>query len=205
MTAPSWSRRETVWFMLAALGFIVLEIAAMGAWAMVTKPFWLDEVATYLVAGTQSLPESIRRLAAGADSNPPTAFFLYRLVALVAGGLSPITARVVAAACVVGALTTVYLLLRDEFSPWPAALGAMAVWAQQVVMHAAFDARFYGPLLLASGCLFLALLRTVRREPTIASAVLLALVSAPPLESARRPSCCPGVAGVVREAVRSRG
>ena len=178
MTAPSWSRRETVWFMLAALGFIVLEIAAMGAWAVVTKPFWLDEVATYLVAGTQSLPESIRRLAAGADSNPPTAFFLYRLVALVAGGLSPITARVVAAACVVGALTTVYLLLRDEFSPWPAALGAMAVWAQQVVMHAAFDARFYGPLLLASGCLFLTLLRTVRREPTLVSAVCLGLVSA---------------------------
>jgi hypothetical protein len=85
---------------------------------------------------------------------------------------------VVAVACVVGAVTTVYLLLRDEFSPWPAAIGAMAVWAQQVVMHAAFDARFYGPLLLASGCLFLALLRTVRREPTLASAVSLALVSA---------------------------
>ena len=164
--------------MLAALGFILLEIAAMGAWAMVTKPFWLDEVATWLVAGTQSLPESIRALAAGVDSNPPTAHFLYRLAALVAGGLSPIAARVVTVACVVGALTTVYLLLRDRFSPWPAAIGAMAVWAQQVVMHAAFDARFYGPLLFASGCMLLVLLRTVRREPTGISAVSLALVSA---------------------------
>ena len=164
--------------MLAALAFIVLEIAAMGAWAMVTKPFWLDEVATWLVAGTQSLPESIRALAAGVDSNPPTAHFLYRLAAFVAGGLSPITARVVTMACVVGALTTVYLLLRDQFSPWPAAIGAMAVWAQQVVMHAAFDARFYGPLLLASGCMCLVLLHTVRREPTLVSAVSLALVSA---------------------------
>ena len=164
--------------MLAALGFIVLEIAAMGAWAMVTKPFWLDEVATWLVAGTQSLPESIRALAAGVDSNPPTAHFLYRLAALVAGGLSPIAARVVTVACVVGALTTVYLLLRDRFSPWPAAIGAMAVWAQQVVMHAAFDARFYGPLLFASGCMLLVLLRTVRREPTRTSAVSLAFVSA---------------------------
>jgi hypothetical protein len=178
MTAISWSRRETVWFMLAALGFIVLEIAAMGAWAMVTKPFWLDEVSTYLVAGTQSLPESIRSLAAGADSNPPTGFLLYRLGALVAGGLSPITARVVTVACVVGALTTVYLLLRDQFSTWPAAIGAMAVWAQQVVMHAAFDARLYGPLLLASGCMLLVLPRTVRHAPTLVSAVSLALVSA---------------------------
>jgi len=164
--------------MLAAFGFIVLEIAAMGAWAMVTKPFWLDEVSTWLVSGTQSLPESIRSLAAGADSNPPTGFFLYRLGALVAGGLSPITARVVTVVCVVGALTTVYFLLRDQFSPWPAAIGAMAVWAQQVVMHAAFDARLYGPLLLAAGCMLLVLLRTVRREPTLISAVCLALVSA---------------------------
>jgi len=178
MTAISWSRREAVWFVLAALGFIVLQIAVMGAWAMITKPFWLDEVATWLVAGTQSLPESIRNLAAGVDSNPPTAHFLYRLAALVAGGLSPITARVVTAACVIGALTSVYLLLRDQFSRWPAAIGAMAVWAQQVVMHAAFDARFYGPLLFASGCMLLVLLRTVRRAPTLLSAVSLALASA---------------------------
>ena len=177
MTAISWSRRETAWFVLAALGFIILEIAAMGAWAMITKPFWLDEVATWLVSGTQSLPESIRNVAAGVDSNPPTAHLLYRLAALVAGGLSPITARIVTVACVAGALTTVYLLLRDQFSPWPAATGTMAVWAQQVVMHAAFDARFYGPLLFASGGMLLVLLRTVRREPTRVSAVSLGLVS----------------------------
>jgi hypothetical protein len=54
----------------------------------------------------------------------------------------------------------------------------MSVWAQQVVMHAAFDARFYGPLLLLSGCTLLALLRTVRREPTIVSRVALAFASA---------------------------
>ena len=163
--------------MLAAFGFIVLEIAAMGAWAMVAKPFWLDEVSTWLVAGTGSLPESIRSLAAGADSNPPTGFLLYRLGAFVAGGLSPITARVVTVACVVGALTTVYLLLRERFSPWPAAIGVMAVWAQQVVMHAAFDARLYGPLLLASGCMLLVLAHTVRREATFVSAASLAVVS----------------------------
>ena len=171
-------RREAMGFVLACLVFVALEIAALRAWAMITRPFWLDEIHTYLLAATQSLPDSIRSLAAGADSNPPTAFFLYRSIGLLAGGLSPVTARVVAAACVVGALTTVYLLLRDQFSPWPAAIGSMAVWAQQVVMHAAFDARFYGPLLLASGCLFLALRRTVRRDPTPASAVSLALVSA---------------------------
>ncbi len=169
--------REAMWFTLASLAFVILELAALGAWAMVTRPFWLDEVSTYLVAGTQSLPESLRSLARGADYNPPAAFFLYRAVGLLAGGLSPVTARLFAAACVLGALTTVYILLRDQFSPWPAAIGALSVWALQVVMHAAFEARFYGPLLLASGCLLLALLRTARRAPTPASAVWLALVS----------------------------
>jgi len=166
-----------MWFILAALAFIILEIAALGAWAMVTRPFWLDEVSTYLVAGTQSLSESVRSLARGADYNPPAAFFLYRAVGLLAGGLTPVSARLFAAACVLGALTIIYSLLRDQFSPWHATIGALSVWALQVVMHAAFEARFYGPLLVASGCLFLALLRTVRREPTPASAVLLALVS----------------------------
>ena len=170
-------RREATWFTLAALAFIVLEIAALGAWPLVTRPFWLDEIHTYLVAITQSLPDSLRSLASGADFNPPTTFLLYRAVALFAGGLSPTTARIVSALCVIGALTTVYALLRDQFSAWPAAIGTMAVWAQQVVMHAAFEIRFYGPLLLASGCLLLALLRTARRPPTTASAIWLALAS----------------------------
>src|SRR4051812_41373172 len=99
-------RGEAMWFTLASLTFVVLEIAALGAWAMVTRPLWLDEIHTYLVAGTQSLPDSVRSLAAGADFNPPAIYFLYRAVALLAGGLSPVTARVVSAACVLGALTT---------------------------------------------------------------------------------------------------
>ena len=144
---------------------------------MVTKPFWLDEVSTYLIAGTQSVMQSMRNLAAGADSNPPAAHLLYRAAGIIAGGLSPFVAHVVAAICLLGALTVAYLLLRMQFSPWPAALGTMAVWAQQVVMHAGFDARFYGPLLFASGCLMLALVRAVSREPTVASGIGLALVS----------------------------
>jgi hypothetical protein len=176
-TGQALGRREAMWFALAGLAFVVVEIAAMGAWPMVTRPFWLDEVHTYLVAGTQSFPESMRSLAAGADFNPPAALVLYRVVGLLAGGLSEVAARLAAAACVLGALTTVYILLRDQFSPWTATIATLAVWAQQVVMHAAFEARFYGPWLLASGCLLLALLRIARREPTRASAVWLAVVS----------------------------
>jgi hypothetical protein len=170
-------RREAIWFTLAGVAFILLEMAALGAWAMLTKPFWLDEIHTFLVAGTQSLPDSMRSLAAGADFNPPAALLLYRVAGLLAGGLSEVAARVVAAACVVGALTAVYLLLRDQFARWVAVVGTLSVWAQQVVMHAAFEARFYAPLLFASGWLLLSLSRSVRRAPTVVSRASLGLAS----------------------------
>ena len=169
--------REVAWFGITALSFVVLEIFALRAWATLTRPFWLDETSTYLLATKQSLGASMHSLAAGTDSNPPALFFIYRAVATVAGDLTPTTARVVALLCVVAALTTVYMLLRDQFAPWPAAIGALGVWAQQVVMHAAFDARFYGPLLFASGCFMLALVRTVRAPATRLSIVALALAS----------------------------
>ena len=175
VSAPS--RHEAAWFVAAASAFVFAELASLRAWHLISRPFWLDEVHTYLLAGTQSPLESIRSLAAGADFNPPTVFLLYRAAGFLAGGVSETTTRVVALACVVGALTTVYLLLRDQFLPRHSVVGAAAVWAQQVVMHAAFEARFYGPWLFASGCLLLAVLRAVRGLQTRASGVWLALAS----------------------------
>jgi hypothetical protein len=169
-------RADAWWFTLIAIAFVALQLPTMGAWSMVTRPLWLDEIHTYLVVG-QPLSEGMRSLAAGADFNPPAVFFLYRLAVLVTGDLTAVTARLVAWGCVIAALSGVYLLLRDQFSRWAAAVGAMSVWAQQVVMHAAFEARFYGPLLLSATWFLLALRRTARCVPTLASAAWLSVAS----------------------------
>lgn len=165
---------EAGWFVLAAVGLVALELGALQAGIALTRPLWLDEVHTYLLAATQSLPESMRSLASGADFSPPTVFLLYRVVGHLAGGLSELTMRLVAVVSVVGALATTYVLLREQFSRVPAAAGTLAVWAHPVVVYAAFDARFYGPWLLATGCMLVALRRAVVNRPTGLSRAALA-------------------------------
>ena len=155
---------EAPWFAVAAAAFIAAELGVLRAWIVVTRPLWLDEIHTRLVAQSATVSEVVRNLAAGADFNPPTVFLLYRAIGALAGGLSETTMRMVAALCVVGALTTVFVLLRERFSRPAAASGVLAVWSQSVVVNAAFEARFYGPWLLAAGCLLLALRRAVTLE-----------------------------------------
>lgn len=155
---------EAAWFALATAVFIAVEITVLQGWIVLSRPLWLDEIHTLLVAQTQPFAESVRVLAAGADFNPPTVFLLYRLVDELTGGLSAPAMRVVASVCVIGGLTAAYILLRDQFSRAVAAVGVLAVWAQTVVVQAAFEARFYGPLLFATGWLLVALRRAVRGE-----------------------------------------
>ena len=164
-------------FFAAALALIALQLTVMNAGVLLTRPLWLDEIHTVLVAGAPTVSALISRLASGVDFNLPAAYLLYRFVGELTGGLAEATLRVVAAVSVAGALTAVFILLRDRYAPWSAAAGTLAVWAQPVVVNAAFEVRFYGPWLLATGCLLLGLRRAVQRPPTGLSAVSLALAS----------------------------
>ena len=166
------------WFLLGAVAFLVFELTVLRAGVVLTRPLWLDEVHTYLLASTQPLSESMRSLGSGADFNPPTIFLLYRIVGHLAGGLSELTMRLVALACVVGALATIYVLLREQFPRAAAAVGALSVWTHPVVVYAAFDARFYGPWLLATGCMLVAVRRAVADRPSALSNAALAIAAA---------------------------
>jgi hypothetical protein len=142
-----------------------------------SRPLWLDEIHTLLVAGYGDLGSSMRSLAAGSDFNPPTLFLVYRLLGWLCGGLTEIPMRIVAAVSVTAALALVYRLLRDDFGRIPAAVGTLALWAQPIVTAVAFDARFYGPWLFGIAALLVALRRTIDRPPTLATSALLASTS----------------------------
>jgi hypothetical protein len=103
---------------------------------------------------------------------------LYRFVGYLTGGLSEVSMRLVAIACVTGALPGVYVLLRDEFDRDAATIGTLAVWAQPVVAGVAFDARFYGPWLLGIVMLLLAVRATISGRGGCVPALGLALASA---------------------------
>ncbi|MBL0171660.1 MAG: glycosyltransferase family 39 protein [Gemmatimonadaceae bacterium] len=135
-----------------ASGFLLLlmlgTLAASGGFLLMSKPLWLDEYHTWLLADQQSVLKSLVSLAQGADFNPPTLHLIYRVVAKILGGLTPFTMRVVSLASVWLALTVAYATLRRHVSRPAAFVGSFALWAHPLVITHAFDARFYGPWLL---------------------------------------------------------
>jgi hypothetical protein len=172
------SRRvEALVATLAIAGCIAAEIWLCGAGILFTRPLWLDEIHTLLVAGRQDTLTSMRGLATGTDFNPPTLYLLYRGIGALTGSLSESALRTVALASVVGALAVVYRLLRDEFDRPASAVGALAVWGQAIVIGEAFDARFYGPWLLGAAVLSLVVRARVGGRPTWRNGAVLAAAS----------------------------
>ena len=159
-TAGVPSSRRIPWaeasaFAVGLTALVLIELVVLRATPALTRPLWLDEIHTYLLAATQSTAQSIRSLGAGADYNPPAVYLLYRAVGLVTGGLTEVTMRLVALFSVVSALTITYALLRTEYGRVTVVLALLATWAQPVVVNVAFDARFYGPWLFAAAWLVL--------------------------------------------------
>ena len=163
---------------LAITAIIAVQIWLTHGWVMFSRPLWLDEIHTLLVAGAPDTATSMRSLAAGADFNPPALYLVYRVVAFLSGTLSEVPMRLLAATSVAAALVGVYYLLRDDFGRMAAAAGALTIWSHPTVMSAAFDARFYGPWLAGVAALLLVIRRRVVSRPSRLSAVLLALTSA---------------------------
>ena len=179
LLAATRSRESGLLVVVAVLvAFVIMEVRAIGGGVVLTRPLWLDEIHTLLLAGHGDLGGSIRSLAAGSDFNPPTLFLLYRLVGALCGGLSEVSMRLVALASVVSALAFVYWLLREDFGLVPSVLGTLAVWAQPIVTAVAFDARFYGPWLFGITALLVALRRAIDRPVSMTSGLLLASAAA---------------------------
>jgi len=163
---------------IAALVFVAAEVWLFAGSAVFTRPLWLDEIHTLLVAGRQDTVTSLRSLAAGGDFNPPTLFLLYRAVGWSIGGLSEASMRVIALTSVAATLPIVYRLLRDQFERVPAAIGSLAVWSQSIVVTEAFDARFYGPWLFGAAAVALAIRNAMHGRQRWTNRLALAVASA---------------------------
>lgn len=132
------------------LAVMLTTLAASDGFALLSKPLWLDEYHTYLLATRQSLAESLRSLAMGADFNPPALHLIYRAVDAIGGGLTPFSMRFVSFTCVWLALTVAFAIVRRHVATSAAFGAACALWAHPLAITYAFDARFYGPWLLLS-------------------------------------------------------
>jgi hypothetical protein len=113
-------------------------------WGLFTRPFWLDEWHTNLVANRESIAQLFSDLNNGSDFGPPLVHLLGWTIARVSGGeVTPVGARIAAFLSVLFALVFVFIVLRRRFGVLPATAGTVAVVSHPLVFTHAFELRFY--------------------------------------------------------------
>lgn len=134
-----------------ALGFAALTVVVLrlsdGA-ILFTRPLWVDEWFTVLVASHASPLDVIADLRKGADGGPSLLHLLVWALQAVTGSVSPVLVRAMSLLFVWAALVLVYVVLRRRFSRDASIAGALAVGSHGLIAAHAFEGRFYALWLL---------------------------------------------------------
>ena len=140
---------------LALVGLALAALTALVAFLtdatiLFTRPFWVDEWFTVLVAGRDTPAAVLSDLARGADGG--AGLFHLLVWGLHAAGmpLAPIALRLLSLLCVLAALWLLYALLRRRVGINAAVGAVLAVGSHPLVVAHAYEARFYGPWLLCA-------------------------------------------------------
>ena len=184
--AFAWTDLST-WEMLAVALLLALavggQVLAAGAGYLFQRNLWLDEIYTHTLVSDPDWGHALEALAGGVETHPPTLYALLRLYTALWGGSSEVALRSFALLAVVLALVGLYAGLRAAFAPAASLAGVLAVWCHGLVVHHAFEARFYGPWLAATAWFAYLLARSrVGKSRTrmnlarAASAVLLCVI-----------------------------
>src|SRR5687767_6878006 len=113
-------------------------------WVLFTRPFWLDEWHTILVARRDSIGQIFSDLYHGSDFGPP----FTHLVAWAYGkifGLTPVSLRILSLAFVLTGLVLLFFALRRRFDAMPSLAGVLAVASHQLMISQSLEWRFYAP------------------------------------------------------------
>ena len=108
-----------------------------------TRPFWLDEWHTNLVANRDSLAQLFSDLHSGSDFGPPLVHLVGWTIARFTGELTPVGARIASFLFVLSALVFVFIVVRRRFGSLAAAGGIIAVASHPLIVTHAFELRFY--------------------------------------------------------------
>jgi len=173
MTSPAPPLRPRE-LLLAAILIAVVGAGLMraaGAFDLIDRPLWLDEVLTWLLVTDPSWAHMFAALRGAVDTNPPGLHVLMRIFCAPFGD-GPAPMRVFAVVSIYLALLGVYVGLRRAFGVLPAAAGVAALASNELVVFHAFEARFYGPLLAASvwAAVLLQAMQSTRRTVLVGAA-----------------------------------
>jgi uncharacterized membrane protein len=164
-----FSRLLAALIVLAVLGVTIATPTAL------TRPFWLDETLTFLIASDPSVEHALAALSAGVDTNPPGLHLLMRLAG-DAFGHSPLVYRLVALASTGLALAGLFVLVARSHSAAAARVSILALLCLPIVIDYSIDARFYGPMLALTTWTCVAIERR-RGRRSVGSTICVALLS----------------------------
>lgn len=142
------TRREILLFVATLIAALVV-LVLLGGGVLWTRPFWMDEAATYFLTTEPSLAAMLRLVAAGGDWNPPALHLGIRaaMALTFVDAPTPVFMHSFSLVCVSGALLLTYAALRRRFSVAAGVAGVLALAAHSLVVEHAFEGRFYGPWL----------------------------------------------------------
>jgi hypothetical protein len=126
---------------LAALTVLILLLSKGSV--LLTRPLWVDEWFTLLVASHASPVDVIGDLRQGADGGASLFHLLVWAMRAPTGSVSPFLLRAMSLVFVWSALLLVYLVLRRRFGRDASIAGMLAVGSHGLVAAHAFEGRFY--------------------------------------------------------------
>ncbi|HEX7939184.1 MAG TPA: hypothetical protein VF483_09355, partial [Gemmatimonadaceae bacterium] len=160
--------------LVAAAGFVALLIHDS---VLFTRPLWVDEWFTVLVASHASPLDVIADLRSGADGGAGLFHLLVWAMGRVAGDITPVSLHAMSLVLVLAALGVVYATLRRRFSRDASIAGVLATGANSLVVAYAFEGRFYALWLLCTTIFAWSLGARSRLRGVIVAAAAVLLVT----------------------------
>ena len=128
-------------------GAVVLSLVMSCAWAtfgqrLITRPFWMDELHTWLLVTDSDPGHAMSALADGVDFNPPS----YYLVARATSVFGPVTEfglRLLSLVCTMATMVAIYLMLTRRLSASISVTATLFAAAHPLMVLQSTEARFY--------------------------------------------------------------
>jgi hypothetical protein len=174
----AWRKLSLLETVVVALILVAIMVAQLGfghASYLLQRNFWLDEIYTLTLVSDPDWTHSLRALAGGVETHPPMLYVVLRLFTGLLGECDEVALRSFALLSVFLSLLGIFVMLRRAYAPAVAFTAVLALWGHGLVVHHAFEARFYGPWLAAIVwfAYLLARARTAERARWLTTALAL--------------------------------
>jgi hypothetical protein len=167
--------REWLLATICCLVLYPLSLLVLSGPRLFDRPFWADEVLSWLIASDQDFSHAMAALAGGVDTNAPILHWIFHLAGNMFGH-TPLTYRLVSTLAMSLGLLGIYASLRRYADRLPSFGGTFVLLTMPIILAHTTEARFYGLFLAAAvwTCFFI---DRRAQQPTVWNAVAVGIAS----------------------------